>query len=156
MKKLMIILGLVVVVGVGYVLLSPEINGTKDLQFIKYTEAFEQAPDDYYVYFWQEGCRFCIEFDPFLTAAAKEGVPIFVIDLNEGSNTQARIGEGEDFNERPQSPDEFTITGTPTLLRITDGVTVGYGVGVDEGVAMLMEFPGFEAPASFSERLQGN
>lgn len=81
MKKILIGLGAIIILAIGANFLWPSINGTKDLPMISYTETFNQDPSEYYVYFWQESCSYCVEFEPYLVDAANDGVPIYVVNM---------------------------------------------------------------------------
>jgi len=63
---------------------------TGDLPFINYTETFDQDEEAYFVYFWQETCSFCMQFEPYLLEAFNDyDLPIYVVDLADASNQSA-------------------------------------------------------------------
>jgi len=90
MKKLIIGLVAVLVVGGVASILWPSANRTSDLTFINYQDAFNQAPAEYFVYFYNTDCRFCQQLEPFLMEAYRAGVPIFVVDVVDPANASVR------------------------------------------------------------------
>ena len=89
MKKVIIgLVGLLVVGGVAS-LLWPSINSTNDLTFINYQDVFSLEHDEYFVYFYNEDCRFCIELEPYIMKAHRAGVPIYVVDMVDPANANA-------------------------------------------------------------------
>jgi len=77
------------VVGIGLLSSSSEVSATADLPMIHYTAAFDQDPDEYFVYFWNAACSFCQEFDPDVMEAHRAGAPIFVVDMANEDNQSA-------------------------------------------------------------------
>jgi len=87
MKKILILLVVMVVVGIGASFLIPSVNGTTDLGHINYTETFDQDHSEYYVYFYQVDCQFCKEFEPHILEAYGDDVPIYVVDVERGKSS---------------------------------------------------------------------
>ena len=87
------LLGVLALVGIVVQVLRPDLATrylTSTLPFIEYTETFEQDEEVYLVYFWQETCIFCTEFEPYIMDAVNNyNVPIFVVDLAEDVNNNA-------------------------------------------------------------------
>ena len=81
MKKILIVLVAVVLIAVGANFLFPSVNSITDFKHINYTETFDQAESEYYVYFYQESCPICLQFGPELVEAHNQNnVPIYVVD----------------------------------------------------------------------------
>lgn len=77
-----------VVIGIS-IINSNEVSSTADLPLIHYTEAFDQEPDEYFVYFWNAACPACQQFDPDVMDAHRAGIPIFVVDMANADNRSA-------------------------------------------------------------------
>ena len=124
MKKLIIGLVAVLVIGGLASTLWPSVNRTGDLPFITYQEAFSQNREEYFVYFYNTNCSFCQELEPYLMELHRAGVPIYVIDFTEPANASVRydwdahderhttvVGEivdGEEVWFEEFNPDDFT------------------------------------------------
>ncbi len=188
MKNYIYALVAVVVIAVGFNLFAPQINTTKDLRHITVDNVFDQPEEDYAVYFYQDKCVICKDFEPTVVRAKTEdNLPIYVVDMAKDENVKAwydweghhetydkvigRVennkeilneGESHDLypgsegweivkkddqiiavnnkavnNRLPQSADELEISGTPTLIRVTDNKVAAYGEGLQEGTVIL-------------------
>ncbi|MCL1950558.1 MAG: hypothetical protein FWF59_12585 [Turicibacter sp.] len=86
MKK--IIIGLVALLVIGGLASTffPSVNSTRGLPFINYQEAFTQEPAEYFVYFYNTDCSFCQQLEPSIMEAHRAGVPIFVVDVRDPRN----------------------------------------------------------------------
>lgn len=90
MKKILIVLVAVVLIAVGANFLFPSVNSITDFKHINYTETFDQAESEYYVYFYQESCPICLQFGPELVEAHNQNnVPIYVVDAAAEENLDA-------------------------------------------------------------------
>jgi len=194
MKKLIIGLIALLVVGGVASLLFPSVNGTGGLPFINYQDAFVQEPGEYFVYFYNTDCRFCQELEPSIMEAHRAGVPIFVVDVAASENDGAwydwdahheryttvvgEVVDGEEnffedyhedmfpaaegwairvegeelvavnnranFNMNPQTPEEIEVPGTPSMMRIVNGQSAGFVVGVEESRGLLAQYSGLD------------
>lgn len=148
MKKLIVILsGILAVLIIGLVVYAnlpasiTGVRGAADLPRILYTESFDQADDEYFVYFWNAACPACQQFDSDILAAHELGIPIYVVDMANDQNAGAWFqGERGMNNQRPQSVSEIEISGTPSLLHFRNGEVVGYAVGIADGNALFATF----------------
>lgn len=153
-QKKMIFLTLIGLLTVALVACSTnsdnnEATQTSDLPRILYTEIFEQEGDAYFVYFWREGCERCAEFESYAVRAFNEGIPIFVVDMNDEHNAPAWYEEGihaeADYTELPEQNlypshySEIEVVATPTLMLIRDHVVTQTVSGVSRGANLLDE-----------------
>lgn len=117
------------------------VRGAADLPRILYTESFDQAEDEYFVYFWNASCEACQTFESDILAAHEHGIPIYVVDMadnqNVGSWFQGKRGMN---NQRPQSASEIEVAGTPSMLHFRNGEVVGYAIGIADGNALFAIF----------------
>lgn len=153
MKKLAITSGTVIAVLIAILValdqLGP-VNSTSGLPRIFYTETFEQEGDTYFVYFWRDNCERCAEFQPYVVRAFNDGVPVFVVDMNDPLNQEAwyaggtyRDAEllgraGDSLNATHYS--QIEIEGTPTVVKIENGVLTERAAGVAPATQLLNTF----------------
>lgn len=117
------------------------VRSAADLPRILYHESFNQTEDEYFVYFWNEFCGACVQFDPDVVSAHNDGLPIYVVDMVSDENAGAWFqGEPGFNNQFPQNGNEIEISWTPTILHFRNGVVVGYGAGISEGNALFAAF----------------
>ena len=117
------------------------VRGAYDLPRILYTESFDQAEDEYFVYFWNAACPACQQFDSDIVAAHEVGIAIYVVDMANDQNANVWFqGERGMNNQHPQSASEIEISGTPSLLHFRNGEVVGYAVGISDGNALFATF----------------
>ena len=60
-----------------------------NLEQIEYSDVFDQNSEEYFVFFWQEGCPFVAEFGERLAAALESGASVFGVDMRYGDNSNA-------------------------------------------------------------------
>jgi len=142
MKKVIIALLGIIVVGIGVAVfldvmdLGPMVR-TAHLPRIDYTQTFEQEEEAYFVYFWQESCPACTEFEPAILEAFNDyEVPIYVVDMSDGANSSA-WGEGQLDGVSHYS--DINVEGTPMLMLVRDGEVARHSLGVLGGEALLNE-----------------
>ncbi|MCL1990113.1 MAG: thioredoxin family protein [Defluviitaleaceae bacterium] len=155
MKKLMVASLSVIVVLLAALVVVDQVGPptrTAQLPRIFYTEAFDQEEDVYFVYFWRSNCPRCAEFQPYVVRAFNAGTPVFIVDMNNNNNQDAwyRRGEHRDDELIGRAGDatgathysqiELTIEGTPTLVRIENGVLTDHVAGVSPAVQLLETF----------------
>jgi len=141
MKKILITLGVLIIVGLGANFLFPSIKSTKDLPFIIYTEVFSQKQSEYFVYFYQETCEICKEFEPDILKAARDNnMPIYVVDLLNNKNESAwydwdthhekytrvigQIVNGEEVFNEGESPELYPEEDGWTLTTTNNEITL--------------------------------
>ena len=109
-------------------------------------ETFSLQDKEYFVFFYQTGCGYCIDTEPYIEEYIKAGkteqADIFMVNLAMlESDEQAALFWDLDgsytFEENPTA-DTFRVTGTPTMLHIKDGKAQA-GIGPDEIVSMLAQ-----------------
>ena len=107
----------------------PNGSPTSQLPFIRYRNVAQQTDDTYLVYFWNETCPFCTQFEPFLMDAwENHNMPIYVIDVTLAANTGATASSG----------------GTPAIWVIQRGEVIATGIGVSDSARLLEEFSHLE------------
>lgn len=109
-------------------------------------ETFSLQDKEYFVFFYQTGCGYCIDTEPYIEEYIKAGkteqADIFMVNLAMlESDEQAALFWDLDgsytFEENPTA-DTFRVTGTPTMLHIKDGKAQA-GIGSDEIASMLAQ-----------------
>ena len=90
MKKLFYVIIGVVAVAMIVNFLNPSVNKVTDLPFISLTEVFNRSEGDYAVYFYQDTCSICKEFEPILIdEVTQQKTPVYVVDMKRPDNTTA-------------------------------------------------------------------
>ena len=98
---------------------------TSRLPFIRYRDVLRQTDDTYLVYFWNEACPFCTQFEPdLLNAWENHNMPIYVIDVTLAANTGALQ----------------SAQGTPAIWVIQRCEVIATGIGVPDSVSLLEQF----------------
>ena len=146
-NPIVIISGIIILLIIGIVVYESlpasirGVRGAADLTRIVYAESFDQAEDEYFVYFWNADCNACQQFDPDIVAAHERGVIIYVVDVADEQNRATWFqGEAGTNNQRPQNASEIEIAATPSLLHFRDGEVIGYALGIANGNALLDSF----------------
>lgn len=109
-------------------------------------ETFSLQDKEYFVFFYQTGCGYCIDTEPYIEDYIKAGktekADVFMVNLALlESDEQAALFWDLDgsytFEENPTA-DTFRVTGTPTMLHIKEGKAQA-GIGPDEIASMLAQ-----------------
>lgn len=123
MKKLIIILVVLIaffggILGYAYMGGITDSVGTE----IPSNEISTQKESEYYVYFYQPTCKYCILAKPAMTQFSEDetaaGKPVYIVDLSLSKNSKVFTSE-EDFSDI--SGDNYKVIGTPTLIKVKDG-----------------------------------
>lgn len=137
-KKLIIILSILVGLIVLMQVLSRLEPSVRNMNMISYTESFSQSETDYIVYFWDESCTFCQGIEPDVWYHHELGVPIYVVDVANSRNSNVWFtGLPGMSNQRPTTPDEIEIEGTPSMMRVVNGQVVDFVAGSDSSVNLM-------------------
>ena len=153
MKKLVMLLVIFPVVAIAALLILDRVGEpgrTANLPRIVYTDIFDQEEDIYFVYFWRNDCPRCAEFEPSVVAAFNEGVPVYVVDMNNRTNSPVFYREGALRDDELPNQEmhglsitdysEIDVVGTPTVVRVENGVITDRVSGVPLAVALLDAF----------------
>ena len=99
-----------------------------DLQ-IAWKEVFNQAEDEYLVYFYSEECGYCkLIKDEVIDYCQKEIYPMYFVDVLHDEDKV--IKKPPAIVEGISSIDELFIFGTPSLMKIKEKVVTNYYAGV--------------------------
>lgn len=123
----------------------------KKTKSTKKSELFGKNKDEYYIVFYKIDCSFCntVENDLYLSlnTVKESGKSVYWCDVeNAGDSTKAeKIKKSiqwsdEDVENVPDSvsKDEFTVSGTPTMVKVTkNSDTLSVYIGSDEIEAEL-------------------
>ena len=150
MKKGFVILISTVVILIATVVATAHVatpTRTANLPRILYNETFTQETDIYFVYFWRDNCSRCREFEPYLVQAFNDGFPVLIVDMNNHRNHNAWYGQGDyrdaEFANRSADMTGIShyhgieIEGTPTVIRIEDGVVTHQISGFPNVLALI-------------------
>lgn len=105
---------------------------------------FNLQDKEYFVFFYQTGCGYCVQTEPYIEeyikAGKTESADIFMVNLAylESEEQAAKFWDLDGsytFEENPTA-DSFKVTGTPTMLHIKDG-KADAGIGPDTIASML-------------------
>ena len=90
MKQFIYAVVAVIVIAVAFNLFNPAVNTVEDLPFISVDKTFDRSDDDYVVYFYQDDCSHCKEFEPHLIESVSTyNTPAYIVDMKESENTVA-------------------------------------------------------------------
>ncbi|WP_017471193.1 hypothetical protein [Amphibacillus jilinensis] len=91
--------GLAIIIFIGITILtliiltqisSNDIQQSADINTISAADSFQQEDDQYFVYFWQEGCVYCEQIEDIIVDYANNGdIPIYLVDMQENENHSA-------------------------------------------------------------------
>lgn len=107
-------------------------------------ETFSLQEKEYFVFFYQTGCGYCVDSEPYIEEYIKAGktdkADVYMVNLAylESEEQAAKFWDLDGsytFEENPTA-DSFKVTGTPTMLHIKDGKAEA-GIGPDEIAQML-------------------
>ncbi|KAI0982494.1 hypothetical protein GJ496_000862 [Pomphorhynchus laevis] len=145
MKNLIIGICVLLILIIGGIVGLEIFGGVTDVhKLVPNTSSAKQDSNDYFVYYTSPTCGFCQKLEPDVVSFYKEleantDVPMYLIDMSQESNRTSFIGsdsvENVDHYLLPSNIPEdydvanFKITGTPTLIRVTDGKVVEIAVG---------------------------
>lgn len=118
----------------------------KKIKSTKKSELFEKSKKEYYVVFYKDDCSFCntVESDIYLSLNTVKdfGKSVYWCNVeNAGDSTKTeKIKKNiqwsdEDTENVPDmvSKDEFTVSGTPTMVKVTkDSDSLNVYIGADE------------------------
>ncbi|MGL5020440.1 MAG: thioredoxin fold domain-containing protein [Mycoplasmatales bacterium] len=145
MKKLIIVISVALIVILGSIIGLEVFGEVTDVhKLVPNTSTAKQDSNDYFVYYTSPTCSFCIKVAPdvvsfYKTLEEKSDVPMYLVDMSQESNKTSFI-DGDDVenvdyyllpSKIPEDYDvaNFKITGTPTLIRVTNGKVVEIAVG---------------------------
>lgn len=109
-------------------------------------ETFSLQDKEYFVFFYQTGCGYCVQSEPYIEEYIKAGktdkADVYMVNLAylESEEQAAKFWDLDGsytFEENPTA-DSFKVTGTPTMLHIKDG-KADAGIGPDEIAQMLSQ-----------------
>ena len=153
MKKILIALVVVaaLLISLIFIFSSSTPDLYKDAKESAVNETFEKG--DAVFYFYQESCSYCQTVKGEMTKLANDlegtDTSFYLVDMAKESNGSAWydsakynaiFGEGHDPKTNPDhnykaeqiiTSDDIDLVGTPAVMYVKDGKTVGYGVGPD-------------------------
>ena len=137
MKKIVIglVVFLILIVGSGMVVGSTNFNLYSDQEHVSSTEIFDGDKPTVY-YYYSPSCHFCTnvkgEVTKFAKAVdAKEGIDLKLIDTTANPKLVTDPAPFVDPENQIKTPEDLTISGTPTMIYVKDNKVVEYEVGVD-------------------------
>ncbi len=120
LKLILLSVFVIVISAVLFVFTSSSAKTFEDIQKISAQDVFTQSDQNYLVYFWQEGCKYCIEVESdIVTYANDSSIPVYVVDMKKEANFHAWY-DWESHHEK------FDVV----IGKITDGKEV-YEDGID-------------------------
>ena len=103
-------------------------NSLEKLNIISDTQIFEQAEDEYLVFFFKDNCSYCEDVAPTVVKYQDKKIPIYAVNLNNGEASAILRGDSGSDAQGPEKDyyvngvtkyEDLYIPGTPSLIFVS-------------------------------------